>query len=96
MPSYFQSLGAVGDNFLRGLSLGVIALYRGVRPSLGLLFFPSHSCRFWPTCSAYAWQLFQKERWSRAMVLSLRRLLRCHPFQEGGVDLPPISLERRS
>ena len=47
------------------------------------------NCRFCPTCSQYAlialrdWGLF------RGGWLTLRRLLRCGPWSEGGYDPPP-------
>nr|WP_240191775.1 membrane protein insertion efficiency factor YidD [Desulfoprunum benzoelyticum] len=43
-------------------------------------------CRFTPTCSAYAIQAIEKYGVFRGSFLSLRRILRCHPFSEGGYD----------
>lgn len=45
-------------------------------------------CRFYPSCSAYAQGAWQKYPWPKAFALSLKRVLRCHPGQEGGIDLP--------
>lgn len=50
-----------------------------------------HSCRFYPTCSAYALIVLKTEKIPRAIGLIGFRLLRCHPFCPGGVDLPPKS-----
>lgn len=46
-------------------------------------------CRFYPSCSAYAYEAV--ERWGawRGVGLALRRLLRCHPFGGRGIDLVP-------
>jgi putative membrane protein insertion efficiency factor len=44
------------------------------------------SCRFTPTCSEYTLQAIQKYGALRGAYLGARRLLRCHPFHEGGYD----------
>jgi len=43
-------------------------------------------CRFVPSCSAYAIGAFEKYGFCRALLLTARRLLRCHPFHPGGYD----------
>jgi putative membrane protein insertion efficiency factor len=43
-------------------------------------------CRFYPTCSEYAKQALLKYGLIQGSVLSIRRILRCHPFCEGGYD----------
>jgi len=62
------------------------------RPLLALLRFyrrrisPLHppSCRFSPTCSAYAVEAIEKFGAAKGGWMALRRLLRCHPFHRGG------------
>jgi len=44
------------------------------------------SCRFYPTCSEYAKQAFIKKPFYKAVLLSLKRLLKCHPLHPGGYD----------
>lgn len=44
------------------------------------------NCRFEPTCSRYALQAFEKYGTFKAMVLTLKRILKCHPFNKGGYD----------
>ncbi|MCH7768496.1 MAG: membrane protein insertion efficiency factor YidD [Nitrospinae bacterium] len=46
-------------------------------------------CRFYPSCSVYAWEAINSKGLTRGSLLSLRRIVRCHPFHPGGVDLPP-------
>ena len=46
------------------------------------------ACRFTPTCSEYAALSFSKYGFWKASWLSLWRLLRCNPFNPGGLDLP--------
>lgn len=43
-------------------------------------------CRFIPTCSEYAVQALEKYGVWKGSYLALRRLLRCHPFHQGGYD----------
>ncbi|MEK7503438.1 MAG: membrane protein insertion efficiency factor YidD [Patescibacteria group bacterium] len=45
------------------------------------------NCRFYPTCSQYAFSSIQKYGWWLGSVKSARRLLKCHPWNPGGVDL---------
>jgi putative membrane protein insertion efficiency factor len=47
------------------------------------------TCRFTPTCSAYAIEAFQKRGFFVGFILSTWRVLRCNPFCEGGYDPVP-------
>jgi putative membrane protein insertion efficiency factor len=48
------------------------------------------SCRFYPSCSAYALQAIEELGPLRGVYLTIRRLLRCHSLNPGGVDpVPP-------
>jgi putative membrane protein insertion efficiency factor len=49
-------------------------------------------CRFYPTCSCYAHTAIERFGIVRGVWLACRRLLRCHPFAEGGYD--PVPDER--
>ncbi len=44
------------------------------------------ACRFYPTCSEYMLEAVERYGAMRGVWLGLRRLLRCHPFHEGGFD----------
>ena len=47
-------------------------------------------CRFWPSCSHYTLQAIEMHGALNGARLGARRLLRCHPWCEGGVDpVPP-------
>ncbi len=46
------------------------------------------SCRFSPTCSEYARLVVLKYGVWRGLYLGAGRVLRCHPLQPGGIDLP--------
>ncbi len=41
------------------------------------------SCRFRPTCSAYAYEAINKYGVRKGGALALKRLCRCHPFYKG-------------
>jgi len=45
------------------------------------------SCRYFPTCSEYAKEAIDKFGVMKGSALAVRRILRCHPFAEGGIDL---------
>ncbi len=47
------------------------------------------ACKFYPSCSHYAAEAIQIHGARGGSWLALRRILRCHPFTRGGVDLVP-------
>lgn len=53
-------------------------------------------CRFYPSCSAYAEEAFRRHGAAKGMYLALHRVLRCHPWADGGLDPVPekFSLHR--
>jgi uncharacterized protein len=61
-----------------------ITLLKGYRRFLSPLLPPS--CRFTPSCSLYMLQAIEKYGLLRGGLMGTRRLLRCHPFSEGGFD----------
>ena len=46
-------------------------------------------CRFYPTCSHYAYTAFLRFGILRGGFLAIRRLLHCHPWNIGGIDPVP-------
>jgi uncharacterized protein len=68
----------------RKLLMWIIRGYQlGVSPMLG------PRCRFYPSCSCYAHTAIERYGVLRGGWLGIRRLLRCHPFREGGYDPVP-------
>ena len=66
------------------VALGLIGFYRrGISPLL-----PS-SCRYTPSCSAYAAEAIDKYGVGRGGWLAFRRILRCRPFGGHGYDPVP-------
>ncbi len=47
------------------------------------------TCIYTPTCSEYALQALQKYGAVKGTYLAVKRVLRCHPFHEGGYDPVP-------
>ncbi|UCH22963.1 MAG: membrane protein insertion efficiency factor YidD [Deltaproteobacteria bacterium] len=47
------------------------------------------ACRFYPTCSEYAYQAIMRYGLPKGLFLAFKRLLRCHPLHPGGYDPIP-------
>jgi len=46
-------------------------------------------CRFYPTCSEYAYQAISRYELIKGFFLALKRIIKCHPFNPGGIDSVP-------
>ena len=53
-----------------------------------------HCCRFRPTCSQYAYLAITRHGAIKGTYLAVRRILKCHPFHEGGYDPVPEKKEK--
>lgn len=74
-------------------SIGRVALLFLVRVYIVFLSpFFGGACKFYPSCSNYAREAIERHGAHRGTVLALKRLLRCHPFTRGGIDLVPDEL----
>ena len=49
--------------------------------------FTIKKCIFYPTCSEYSKQAFEKYGFIKGVFLTIKRIIRCNPFSKGGVDL---------
>jgi putative membrane protein insertion efficiency factor len=69
--------------------LALLWLYQKlISPALG------PACRYYPSCSQYAVEAIRMRGPFVGPFLAIRRLLRCHPWAEGGLD--PVPLSRRA
>ncbi len=69
---------------MKHIAIKLIHLYRYfLSPWVG------NQCRFYPTCSHYAEEALQQHGFFKGVYLTARRLLKCHPWHPGGIDLVP-------
>ena len=69
---------------MRYLLIALIKAYKFfISPLLG------SNCRFYPSCSSYSLEALQRHGAIVGSYLTLKRLLKCHPFNEGGIDPVP-------
>lgn len=66
---------------MKTLAVSLIKFYRNYLSILKI-----RSCRFYPSCSEYAIEAIEKYGFISGSWMSLKRLLRCHPFSSGGYD----------
>ncbi|WP_370029147.1 membrane protein insertion efficiency factor YidD [Peribacillus frigoritolerans] len=52
------------------------------------------TCRFYPTCSHYGLEAVNRFGPIKGSWLALIRILKCHPFHPGGIDLVPDKKEK--
>ena len=69
------------------LKILLIKLIRGYQVGISPLLPPS--CRYTPTCSHYGIEALNKYGLFKGCWLTLRRILRCHPWAKGGYDPVP-------
>ena len=71
--------------FKKSVLMLLAAFTVGVRPLLG----PRGVCRFSPTCGSYAREAISKYGVFKGGYLTVKRVLKCHPFHPGGYDPVP-------
>lgn len=70
---------------MKRVAMAFIRFYRRYLSGLK----PAPTCRFSPTCSAYALEAFEKRGFFAGLTLTLWRILRCSPFSPAGYDPVP-------
>ena len=69
---------------MKALLLVLIRGYQyAIRPLLGA------NCRFYPSCSDYAWEAIERHGALKGTRLALYRVMRRHPYHPGGYDPVP-------
>ena len=66
------------------LKMAMIFVIKCYRCFIGPFFYGK--CRFYPTCSEYALLVIEKHGIMKGGLLTVKRLLKCHPWHEGGCD----------
>ncbi len=91
-PSPANRVGFVGTLLLlpRNACIAILWLYRAaISPLYGDV------CKYYPSCSRYALEAIQQHGMIRGIWLGSKRLARCHPWAEGGIDdVPPCDHAR--
>lgn len=75
---------------MKKLFIGLIRFYQKAISPL-----KPPSCRFFPSCSEYSIQSYQRFGVIKGTYLTIVRLSKCHPFHPGGVDLVPEKKQSR-
>jgi uncharacterized protein len=75
---------------LKKILMGIIRFYQVALSPL-----KPPTCRFYPTCSHYGLEAINRFGPIKGSWLSLIRILKCHPFYPGGIDLVPEKKEKK-
>ncbi len=70
---------------MKHIAMALVRFYRKYLSGLK----PAPTCRFCPTCSAYALEAFEKRGFFAGLTLSVWRILRCSPLSPSGFDPVP-------
>jgi putative membrane protein insertion efficiency factor len=75
--------------FLKNIVLKAISFYqRFISPMFAQIF--GIHCRYYPSCSSYAYSVIKEWGVIKGSYLAMKRILKCNPFFEGGYDPPPL------
>ena len=75
-------------NIFTKILIKIIEMYKYfLSPLIG------HSCRYLPTCSEYSIEALKTFGFFKGLFLSIKRILSCHPWKDGGYD--PIKKEMK-
>ena len=81
-----QRRGSHRPTIISRLLLSVIRAYqKAISPLLG------SNCRYYPSCSHYTYEAIEIHGVARGSWLGIKRIGRCHPWHEGGIDPVPGS-----
>lgn len=69
------------------IEAGLIKLIKIYRYFFSAFF--GQQCRFFPSCSEYALIAIEKHGAFKGSLLAIKRILKCHPWHSGGIDMVP-------
>lgn len=95
LPGWIAAGWTAAVSGIRLLGTLPIHFYRWcISPAKAAIFGPGVGCRFTPSCSAYALEAIERYGLCRGFALSLRRVLRCHPWGGCGWDPVPPRMQK--
>ncbi|RUR38457.1 membrane protein insertion efficiency factor YidD [Vreelandella populi] len=84
MAQWWRTVVSVAGRLVGYLLIGAVRIYQYViSPLLG------PRCRFWPSCSSYTIEAIQVHRPIKGSWMALKRIIKCHPGNPGGMDPVP-------
>ena len=69
--------------FMKYVLIWLLKLYRKIP------FITHYRCKFYPTCSMYAIEALEKIGLWKGSFLTIKRVLKCNPWSQGGIDPVP-------
>jgi putative membrane protein insertion efficiency factor len=92
MVELFNNQMSIGGLFmLKKLFLSIIRIYqRFISPMT------PPTCRFYPTCSEYTKEAIEVYGAFKGGYMGVKRILKCHPFHEGGFDPVPLKKDKHT
>lgn len=72
-----------------GFRRGLLAVIRGYQKTISPLM--GANCRYHPSCSHYTYEAIEIHGVAKGSWLGMKRIGRCHPWHEGGIDPVPGS-----
>jgi len=85
-----RAVGGAAKSLSAWVLLALLRLYM-----LLLAPFVGGACKFYPSCSNYAYEAVSRHGARRGSILAIKRLLRCRPFTQGGFDPVPDELQEK-
>lgn len=89
MAMFRKTVGKINFAAKKSLIFLVIIYQNCISPFFG------PSCRFYPSCSLYAKIAIDKHGIFQGVWLTIKRVLKCHPWHSGGFDPVPETIIKR-